>query len=203
MRWHPKSFKVRRSHAQRTLTLSRTLRKSLRAEVRVAVKQSQEIEAFRRALNYETSCGRNLQKQARYGIAAARAVVETISTEKRLAASRVREAEACVQSARDISEAMDNNIALAELQLRDLLVAAHARGLVEFPSLELFRSEFEQDRPHLPWRNASHSDDTGGESDSGSSSLGALSQESMPRSPEWTVHEYSGGVDSSQGFLRL
>ena len=194
LRWHTKSFKVRQSHARRTLTLSRTLRKSLRAEVRVAIKQSQEIEAFRRALNYETSCGRNVQKQARYGIAAARAVVETISTEKRLAASRVREAEACVQAARDISEAMDNNIALAESQLQDLLVAAHARGLVEFPLLELFRRD--QDRPHLPWRNASdHSDYTDGESDSGSSSLGARSQDSMPHSPGWTNHEYSSDVD--------
>jgi hypothetical protein len=195
-RWHPKSIKVRQCHARRTLTLSRTLRKSLRAEVRVAVKRRQEIEVFRRALIYETSCGQNIEKQARNGIAAARAVVETISTEKLLAACRVREAEACAQSARDISEAMDDHIALAELQLRNLLIAAHARGLAELPSFELFRRD--QDRPDLPWRNTSHSDDTGSESDSGSSSLGVCSQASRPMSLGWSE---DSSDSESLGFL--
>jgi hypothetical protein len=195
-RWHPKSFEVRQSHAQRTLTISRTLRKSLRAEARVAVKQSREIEAFWRAQHYETSCGRNIQKQARYGIAAARAVVDTISTERWLAASRVREAEACLQSARNISEAMDDNIALAQLQLQYLLEAAHARGLVELPSFEPFHHD--QDRLHLPWHDPSHSDDTDGDSDSGSSSLGEYSQESRPCSPGWA--DDSSDVESMPGF---
>jgi hypothetical protein len=120
---------VREYYTQRSPTLTRLLRKSLRAEGRVAHRQVQEMQALRHGLGYEESGELDDRMHASYAIGFARAVLETASAEKRLATSLIGEAEVYLQSTHDMVRVVDERLTSAEDQLGDILDKAHCEGL--------------------------------------------------------------------------
>jgi hypothetical protein len=176
----PERLGAREYYARRSLTLARSLRKSLRAEEHVTVKQNKEMEAFRQAMGYKDAGEKNARRQAQYALSVARAVLETTSAEKRLAISLVRGAEIYLQSTHDMADAMDESVMLAEQQLGDLLEAAHSRGL---PTAERLDGDIDQhsratSRPHFSWQNSDENDISSDTSDSESISFYDVCSES-------------------------
>ena len=132
----PTPLSIREYFTQRSPTLTRSLRKSLRAEGRVAHRQVQEMQALRLGLGYEESAERDDRQHASYLIGFARAVLETASAEKQLATSLVDEAEVYLRSTHDMMQVMDERLVLAEDQLGDILDKAQCEGLptIDFSS---------------------------------------------------------------------
>jgi hypothetical protein len=93
------------------------------AEERVQLKRLKEISAVREALR---SCeSEHLYYKAQRALAIARAVRETLATEKKLAVERIKEAELCLQAL-----AAKGKLRLAERQLGDILNGMEFQGLL-------------------------------------------------------------------------
>ena len=125
---------VRPYDSKLTISLARSIRKSLRAEDEVVVIRQKESAAFRRALRFHHSGREDLRQQAANALAVARAVIETLCAEKQLARCLVREAELYLRQAHHMAHAVDNNLAIAVQQVSSLLDAARAFGLAVDPS---------------------------------------------------------------------
>jgi hypothetical protein len=124
----PKDLSARTHYAGRGPTSTCSLRRVLRAQERAAAKRKEETLAFRQGWAYENADEQILHKQAGYALNAARSILETIITEKKVAASIIDEAEDHLQSTHSMNIAVEERLSLVEEQLGTIMEAAHWIG---------------------------------------------------------------------------